>query len=45
MEGCPLLMRQPTQMLYGHQSQEANVGFDGELNFEDNNMENQEDGD
>ena len=45
MEGCPLLMRQPTQMLYGHQSQEANVGFDGELNFEDNNMEGQEDGD
>lgn len=39
-EGCPqaqILMRQPTMMMY-HQSQEANVGFDGEMiNIEENN--------
>ncbi len=45
LDGCPqnqMLMRHPTQIMYPHHSQEANVGFDGELNFEDNNMENQE---
>ena len=35
-------MRQPTQMMYLHQRQEANVGFDGELNFDDENMEDHE---
>lgn len=35
-------MRQPTMMMY-HQSQEANVGFDGELNIEENNNNFNED--